>query len=163
MLFLFDNTLTHYIYIVFYTLINRENLAHNLGNYYAMSRHATPSPHHRHNLSSSTPWAATPRTTPRAHNNRHAIANDLSSFTPWATTTPNDIRAHKDRHTIANEPGNLHTHEQPHPTPGRTVAPTEACFRISPVKSRLLIDTGQLLRAAVAFFRSRFAQNHNLL
>ena len=42
MLFLFENTLTHYIYIVFYTLINRAHPAHNLGNFYAMSRHATP-------------------------------------------------------------------------------------------------------------------------
>ena len=42
MLFLFENTLTHYIYIVFYTLISRAHLAHNPGNSYAMSRHATP-------------------------------------------------------------------------------------------------------------------------
>ena len=42
MLFLFENTLTHYIYIVFYTLISRARPAHNLGNFYAMSRHATP-------------------------------------------------------------------------------------------------------------------------
>lgn len=45
MLFLFENTLTHYIYIVFYTLISRAHLAHNLGNFYAMSRHATPDRH----------------------------------------------------------------------------------------------------------------------
>lgn len=30
MLFLFENSLTHYIYIVFYTLISRAHLAHNL-------------------------------------------------------------------------------------------------------------------------------------
>ena len=42
MLFLFENTLTHYIYIVFYTLISRARPAHNLGNFYAMIRHATP-------------------------------------------------------------------------------------------------------------------------
>ena len=28
---------------------------------------------------------------------------------------PNGIREHNDRHTLANEPGNHHTHEQPHP------------------------------------------------
>ena len=42
MLFLFENTLTHYIYIVFYTLISRAPPAHNLGNFSAVSRHATP-------------------------------------------------------------------------------------------------------------------------
>lgn len=42
MLFLFENTLTHYIYIVFYTLISWARPAHNLGNFYAMRRHATP-------------------------------------------------------------------------------------------------------------------------
>lgn len=42
MLFLFENTLTHYIYIVFYTLISREHIDLNLCNCYAMSRHDTP-------------------------------------------------------------------------------------------------------------------------
>ncbi len=45
MLFLFGNTLTHYIYIVLYTLIRRAHLAQNLGNFYATSRHATPDRH----------------------------------------------------------------------------------------------------------------------
>ena len=73
MLFLFENTLTHYIYIVFYTLISRAHLAHNLGNFYAMSRHATPT---------ATP---SPRSEqPHAHEQPH----------------PNDIRAHNIRHTI---------------------------------------------------------------
>ena len=82
MLFLFDNTLTHYIYIVFYTLISRAHLAHNLGNFYAMSRHATPT---------STP---SPRSEqPHAYEQPH----------------PNDIRAHNDRHVITNDQDNLHT------------------------------------------------------
>lgn len=81
MLFLFENTLTHYIYIVFYTLVSRARLAHNLGKFYAMSRHATPT---------ATP---SPRSEqPHAHEQPH----------------PNDIRAHTDRHTITNDPDNLH-------------------------------------------------------
>ena len=95
MLLLFENTLTHYMYIVFYTLISLARPAHNLGNFYAMSRHATPT---------ATP---SPRSEqPHAHEQPH----------------PNGIRAHTDRHTITNKPGNLHAHEQPHPErhPGRT-------------------------------------------
>ena len=66
MLLLFENTLIHYIYIVFYTLISWAHPAYNLGNFYAMSRHATP--------------AATP--SPRSKQ-LHAMSNH----------TPNGIRA----------------------------------------------------------------------
>ena len=66
MLLLFENTLIHYIYIVFYTLISWAHHAYNLGNFYAMSRHATP--------------AATP--SPRSKQ-LHAMSNH----------TPNGIRA----------------------------------------------------------------------
>ena len=65
MLLLFENTLIHYIYIVFYTLISWAHHAYNLGNFYAMSRHATP--------------AATP--SPRSKQ-LHAMSNH----------TPNSIR-----------------------------------------------------------------------
>ena len=60
--------------MVFYTLISRAHLAHNLGKFYAMSRHAT--------------HTATPRP-------------NLSSLTPMSNHTPNGIRAHNDRHTLA--------------------------------------------------------------
>lgn len=81
MSFLFDNTLTHYIYIVFYTLINRAHPAHNPGNFFAMGRHATPT---------ATP---SPRSEqPHAHEQPH----------------PNGIRARNDRHAKTNDPGNLH-------------------------------------------------------
>lgn len=74
MLFLFENTLTHYIYIVFYTLISRAHPAHNLGNFYAMGRHATPT--------------ATP--SPQSKQ-LHTMGNH----------NPNDTQgAHPDRHTI---------------------------------------------------------------
>ena len=66
MLLLFENTLIHYIYIVFYTLISWAHHAYNLCNFYAMSRHATP--------------AATP--SPRSKQ-LHAMSNH----------TPNGIRA----------------------------------------------------------------------
>ena len=69
-------------------MISWAHLAHNLGNFYATSRHATPT--------------ATP--SPRSEQ-LHAMSNH----------TPNGIRADNNRHTIANEPGNLHAHEQPHP------------------------------------------------
>lgn len=111
-------------------MISRAHLAHNLGKFYAMSRHATPT--------------ATP--SPQSEQ-LHTMGNH----------TPNGTRAGADRHTIANETGNRLHQEQQHPTPGYTIAPTEVCFRISPVKSRLLLDTDQLLRAAVALSRSRFA------
>ena len=55
MLLLFENTLIHYIYIVFYTLISWAHPAYNLGNFYAMSRHATPAATPRPDLSSFTP------------------------------------------------------------------------------------------------------------
>lgn len=41
--------------MVFYTLISRAHLAHNLGNFYAVSRHATPTAHPRPDLSSFAP------------------------------------------------------------------------------------------------------------
>ena len=74
MWFLFENTLTHYIYIVFYTLIGRAHPACNLGNFYAMSRHATPT--------------ATP--SPRSEQ-LHTMGNHTrtaSGRTPTATPSP---------------------------------------------------------------------------
>ncbi len=141
MLFLFEYTLTHYIYIVFYTLISRAHPAHNLGNFYAMGRHDTPT--------------ATPL--PRSEQ-LHAMSNH----------TPNGIRAHNDRHTIANDPGNLHTHEQPRPErhPGRTHRPPHprpVGRGHIPVKSGLTSSIPMDCSAAVALSRSRFAQNRNLL
>ena len=92
MLLLFENTLIHYIYIVFYTLISRAHPAHNLGNFYAMSRHATPTT--RADRFKPGRWA-------HPH-------SDLSSFAPMSNHAPNDIRAHNNRHAIANDPDNLH-------------------------------------------------------
>ena len=82
MLFLFENTLTHYIYIVFYTLISRARLAHNLGKFYAMSRHATPSatPSPRseqpHTMSNHNPNGI------RAHNFDRFRASDGHALAP---------------------------------------------------------------------------------
>ena len=97
MLFLFENTLTHYIYIVFYTLISRAHLAHNLGNFYAMSRHATPSPRSKqlHTMSNHKPNGI------RVHNKRHTIANNPDSLTPMSNHTQDETQdAHSDRNTI---------------------------------------------------------------
>ena len=86
--------------MVFYTLISRAHLAHNLGKFYTMSRHATPT--------------ATP--SPRSKQ-LHAMSNHA----------PNGIRAHNVRRTIANDSGNLHDMSNHARTtsgraPGRTLA-----------------------------------------
>ena len=90
MLFLFENTLTHYIYSILY-LDNPGDLAHKLGKFYAMSRHATPT--------------ATP--SPRSKQ-LHAMSNHA----------PNGIRAHNfkrfgeaDERTLA--PGWNVSHPEP--------------------------------------------------
>ena len=140
MLFLFENTLTHYIYIVFYTLISRARPAHNLGNFYAMSRHTTPT--------------ATP--SPRSKQ-LHAMSNH----------TPNDIRAHNNRHAITNDADNLHnmSNHTPERHPARTPRPqhhyTAGLPHIDKPNLTASIPMGN--SAAEAFFRSRFVQNHKLL
>ena len=101
MLFLFENTLTHYIYIVFYTLISRAHLAHNLGKFYAMSRHATPT-------ATPSPRSEQPHTMSnhktngiRAHNDRRTLAKDPDNLHAMRDHTQNDTQgAHTDRHTI---------------------------------------------------------------
>ena len=124
MLFLFENTLTPYIYSVFYNLISWEHHA----TIWATSklRADTPHrpPHPLPDLCSLAPWSTTPRTTPRAHTDRHTITNDPGNLHAMSNHTQNDTQCeHRPQH------------HQP-PSGG-----------ISPVKSRLLIDTGQLLSA----------------
>ena len=113
-MFLFENTLIHYIYIVFYTLISRAHLAHKLGNFYATSRHATPT---------ATP---SPRSEQLPHHEQ---------------PHPNGIRAHNDRNTITNAPGNLHamSNHTPERHPWRTPTTTPSPHRRGhiPVKSGL--------------------------
>ena len=87
MLFLFENTLTHYIY----SILNLDKPGAPRSQYgqllcYEQTRHTD-----RH---------TSPRSEqPHAHEQPH----------------PDGIRAHNDRRALANEPGNIHTHEQPHP------------------------------------------------
>ena len=140
MLLLFENTLIHYIYIVFYTLISWAHPAYNLGNFYAMSRHTTP--------------AAT--SSPRSKQ-LHAMSNH----------TPNDIRAHNNRHAITNDADNLHnmSNHTPERHPVRTPRPqhhyTAGLPHIDKPNLTASIPMGN--SAAEAFFRSRFVQNHKLL
>ena len=140
MLFLFENTLIHYIYIVFYTLISRAHPAHNLGNFYAMSRHATPT--------------ATP--SPRSEQLRTHEQHDrtVSGLTPTATPSPTS------RATFT--PMSNHTPER-HPV--RTPRPqhhyTAGLPHIDKPNLTASIPMGN--SAAEAFFRSRFVQNHKLL
>ena len=107
--FLFENTLTHYIYMVFYTLISRAHPAHNLGNFYAMSRHATPT---------STP-------SPRSEQ-LHAMSNHA----------PNGIRAHnlnrfREADGRALVPGwKPRALNRAPSVPSRTPSPARVCARI---------------------------------
>ena len=92
----------------------------------------------------------------------------LVFLTPMSNHKSNGIRAHNDRHTIANEPGNIHTHERPHPErhPGRTHRPPHhhpARRGHIHVKSGLTSSIPMDYRAAVAISHSRFVQNHNSL
>ena len=86
---MFDNTLTYCIYIVFYTLISRAHPAHNLGNFYAMSRHttptATPSPR-----SGQLPHHGQPHPNGiRAHNlNRFREADGRTLVPGWNASRP---------------------------------------------------------------------------
>ena len=132
MLFLFENTLTHYIYIVFYTLISRARLARNLGNFYAMSRHATPSPRSEqlHAMSTHAPNGI------RTHNNRHTIANEPGNLHTNEQPHPNGIRAYKlnsfreaDGRTLAPS-GMPHALSRAPSVPSRTPSPARVCVRI---------------------------------
>ena len=108
MLFLFENTLTHYIYSILY-LDNPGDIAHKLGKFYAMSRHATPT---------ATP---SPRSEqPHAHEQPH----------------PNDIKAHNinrfreaDGRTLAPS-GIPHALHRAPSVPSRTPSPAMVCVRI---------------------------------
>ena len=101
MLFLFENTLTHYIYIVFYTLTSRAHPAHNLGNFYVMSRHDTPtatpsSRSEQHHATSNHTRTVSGRTTTATPS-----PTTRTTFTPMSNHTQNDTQgAHTDRHTI---------------------------------------------------------------
>ena len=139
MLLLFENTLIHYIYIVFYTLISWAHPAYNLGNFYAMSRHATQTAHHRPDLSSFAPMGnhATERhqgAQPPHHRKRPGQPHAMSNHTP-------------ERHPVRTpRPQHHYTAGLPHiDKPNLTAS----------------IPMGN--SAAEAFFRSRFVQNHKLL
>ena len=139
MLLLFENTLIHYIYIVFYTLISWAHPAYNLGNFYAMSRHATPAAHPRPDLSSFAPMGnhATERhqgAQPPHHRKRPGQPHAMSNHTP-------------ERHPVRTpRPQHHYTAGLPHiDKPNLTAS----------------IPMGN--SAAEAFFRSRFVQNHKLL
>ena len=76
----------------------------------------------------------------RAHNNRHAIANDPDNLHAMSNHTQNETQgAHTDRHTIT--PPGFRIYDKPNLTAS--------------------IPMGNSW--AVALFCSRFAQNHNLL
>ena len=118
MLFLFENTLTHYIYIV-------PNIH--------PSHHTTTVRH------TSTPLQAVEMGAPSHHEQR---------------TTPSQTATHRHRFT----PGRLSHHRHawyavphmpirtPSPPPTATPRPLQVFEGIYPVKSRLLLDTIQLLR-----------------
>ena len=99
MLLLFENTLIHYIYIVFYTLISRA--------------------HPRSQSGQLLNYEQT------HHTDRHALA-PICAASRHDLPRLNDISVRNDRHTITNEPGNLHTHEQPHPERHQGRTPTAA-------------------------------------
>ena len=140
MLFLFENTLIHYIYIVFYTLISLAHPSHNLGNLYAISRHATPT--------------ATP--SPRSEQ-LHNMGNQnrtTSGRTPTATPSPTSraLSTPMRNHT-KNDTQGAHLPQHHHPARRGHI----------PVKSGLTSSIPMDCSAAVALSWLRFAQNHNLL
>ncbi len=142
MLFLFENTLTHYIYIVFYTLISRAHPANNLGNFYAMSNtpHRPPHPRPRsgqlHTRGSNTPNGI------RVHNlNRFREADGRALVPGWHAFLPRTSR-----------PRCPAGHPRP---PG--------CAPEYTYKFCLTFTIPMGNRAAVALFWSRFVQNLNSL
>lgn len=89
MLFLFEDTLIPYIYIVFYTLIS---MAQSSQSWQLLSYEQT------------------------RHTDRNTIAM-ICAASRHEQPHPDGIRAHNNRHTITNDPGNLHAmnnHTQNH-------------------------------------------------
>lgn len=104
------------------------------------------------------------RTTPTAHNDLNTITNDPGNLHTMSNHTQNDTQgAHTNRHTIANDPGNLHAMSNNTPPQGAPLPWLGCASAYPPVKSRLLLDTGQLPSAAVAFSWAWFVQNYNSL
>lgn len=166
MLLLFENTLTHYIYIVFYTLISRARLAHNLGKFYAMSRHATPtatpSPqseqlHPMSNHTRTESGRTTAATPPPRSGHLHAMSNHTRTASGYTTSTASWIP----KDAPSSTSGMPHASEQCAHDASRT--PPPGCASEYTYKFRLTLTTSKGCSSAVALSHSRFVQNHNSL